>query len=251
MPVQATHRYRPRGNCRTLLRSRDAEVLLSGPAGTGKSRACLEKLHLLALANPGMRGLICRKTATSLSSTALATWTKFVIPEAEASETVRYFGGSAAKPAAYIYKNGSQILVGGLDKVSKIMSSEYDCVVGETLVDSPSEIQRAYGRPYSGQLVTITTASGKKLTGTPNHPILTDRGWIGLGLLSEGGYVLSRCHAEDPRRDVTSLVHPDVAQEPSTIADVVRTLSQSDSRLAVTERAETVPMDFHGDGAYG
>lgn len=108
--------------------ARDAEVLLSGPAGTGKSRACLEKMHLLALMNPGMRGLICRKTATTLSSTALATWNKFVIPEAVANETVKYFGGSAAEPAAYRYKNGSQILVGGLDKVSKIMSSEYDVV---------------------------------------------------------------------------------------------------------------------------
>jgi phage terminase large subunit len=128
MATQTAHRYRPRGNCRTLLGARDAEVLLSGPAGTGKSRACLEKMHLLALMNPGMRGLICRKIATSLSSTALATWQKFVIPEAILSETVKYYGGSAAEPAAYRYKNGSQILVGGLDKVSKIMSSEYDVI---------------------------------------------------------------------------------------------------------------------------
>jgi Phage terminase large subunit len=128
MTVQAMHKYRPRGNCRTLLGARDSEVLLSGPAGTGKSRACLEKLHLLALMNPGMRGLICRKTATSLSSTALATWNKFVVPEATLNGVVKYYGGSAAEPAAYRYKNGSQILVGGLDKVSKIMSSEYDVV---------------------------------------------------------------------------------------------------------------------------
>jgi phage terminase large subunit len=128
MSLQMKHHYRPRGNCRKLLGTRDPEVLLSGPAGTGKSRACMEKMHLLALMNPGMRGLICRKTATSLSSTALVTWRNFVATEAILNEIVRYYGGSAAEPAAYRYKNGSQILIGGLDKVTKIMSSEFDVI---------------------------------------------------------------------------------------------------------------------------
>jgi len=33
------------------MHAQDDEVLLSGPAGTGKSRACLEKVHLMALMN--------------------------------------------------------------------------------------------------------------------------------------------------------------------------------------------------------
>lgn len=122
------HRYRPRGSARAILKCRDSEVLLSGPAGTGKSRACLEKLHAMALLNPGMRGLICRKSATSLSSTALVTWKRFVACEAIAAGDVVYYGGSAQEPACYRYKNGSTVVIGGLDKVSKIMSAEYDVI---------------------------------------------------------------------------------------------------------------------------
>jgi phage terminase large subunit len=88
----------------------------------------MEKLHTMALANPGMRGLICRKTATSLSSTALVTWRRFVIHESLLSGDVWFYGGSAQEPPQYRYKNGSVIAIGGLDKVEKIMSSEYDVV---------------------------------------------------------------------------------------------------------------------------
>jgi hypothetical protein len=40
-----THRYRPAGSARELFHCRESEVLLSGAAGTGKSRACLERLR--------------------------------------------------------------------------------------------------------------------------------------------------------------------------------------------------------------
>jgi len=120
--------YAPRGAALEVMRGRDNEILLSGPAGTGKSRACLEKLHHMALANPGMRGLIVRKTAASLTSTALATWKQFVIPESLERGHVDYYGGSAEEPAQYRYQNGSKILIGGMDKPSKIMSSEYDVI---------------------------------------------------------------------------------------------------------------------------
>ena len=128
VPGLTEHRYRPRGSARAILRCRDSELLISGPAGTGKSRACLEKLHAMALLNPGMRGLICRKSATSLSSTALVTWKRFVAPEAIASGDVVYYGGSSQEAACYRYKNGSAVVIGGLDKVSKIMSAEYDAI---------------------------------------------------------------------------------------------------------------------------
>jgi PBSX family phage terminase large subunit len=39
---------------------------------------------------------------------------------------VEFFGGSKLEPAQFRYANGSRIVVGGLDKPTKIMSSEYD-----------------------------------------------------------------------------------------------------------------------------
>lgn len=128
MPALREHRYQPRGAASTVFKCRDPEVLLSGPAGTGKSRACLEKLHQMAMLNAGMRGLICRKTATSLSSTALVTWKRFVVAEALADGELYFYGGSAQEPPQYKYKNGSVIAIGGMDNPQKIMSSEYDVV---------------------------------------------------------------------------------------------------------------------------
>lgn len=120
------HRYAPRGTARSLFGIRARQVLLSGPAGTGKSRACLEKGHLMALKNPGSRGLIVRKTAASLTSTALVTYREHVAKEAIEAGDVTWYGGSSQEAPGYRYSNGSVINVGGMDKPSKIMSSEYD-----------------------------------------------------------------------------------------------------------------------------
>jgi phage terminase large subunit len=105
---------------------RDRELLVAGPAGTGKTRACLEKLHAMALLNPGMQGLIVRKTAASLSASGLQTWRRFVIPDADS--VVTFYGGSAEQPPQYRYVNGSRIVIGGMDKATKIMSTEYDII---------------------------------------------------------------------------------------------------------------------------
>ena len=130
----AVHRYEA-GSARELWHCRAPEVLLSGPAGTGKSRACLEKLHTMALRNPGMRALICRKTAVSLGSTALVTYREHVAAEALASGEVKWYGGSQQEAASYRYGNGSVTVVGGMDKATRIMSSEYDVVYVQEAIE--------------------------------------------------------------------------------------------------------------------
>src|SRR6185312_10700380 len=117
-------RYEPRGAARQLFGNRDSEVVIAGPAGTGKSLACLYRLHFAALSHPGIRCLIARKTAVSLGSTTLVTFEGRVAAEALAHGTVRWFGGSPREAAAYRYSNKSIIVVGGLDKPEKVLSSE-------------------------------------------------------------------------------------------------------------------------------
>lgn len=135
MKTVLQHRYTPRGNSRLLFEVRKKEVLLGGPAGTGKSRAGLEKLNLCALKYPRMRGLITRKTRESLGSTALVTWREHVVPEALDAGEVWFYGGSNEEPAQYRYRNGSSIAIGGMDKPSKIMSSEYDMAYVQEAVE--------------------------------------------------------------------------------------------------------------------
>lgn len=131
MTTELVHHYRPRGAAIELLRARDAEVLIAGAAGTGKSRAALEKLHYMALLNPGMSGLIVRKTAVSLTASAVATYERDVATQALLDGTVKFFGGSSREPAQYRYSNGSVIALGGMDNPLKIMSTERDVIFAQ------------------------------------------------------------------------------------------------------------------------
>jgi len=133
--VPGVHLYAPHGAARDVFTTAQDEVLLSGPAGTGKSRAALELLNLLALAWPGMRGLVIRKTLTSLGSTALVTWREKVIPEALEAGLVHFYGGSQQEAAAYRYANGSAINLGGMDKSTRVMSSDYDVVYVQEAIE--------------------------------------------------------------------------------------------------------------------
>lgn len=120
------HVYKPRGGCKEIFSIVDEELLISGPAGTGKSRACLEKLYAICLLTPNVRGLIVRKTLRSLGSTALVTWRNYVAKEALETGQVVYYGGSSQEAPQYRFRNGSTITIGGLDNPTRIMSSEYD-----------------------------------------------------------------------------------------------------------------------------
>jgi PBSX family phage terminase large subunit len=133
--LDTTHDYTAHGACAHAWEQTGDEVLVSGPAGTGKSRALLEKLHAACLFYPGMRALIVRKTQVSLGSTALVTWREHVAKEALAAGDVQFFSGSPQRAAAYEYKNGSVIVVGGMDKATRIMSSEYDLIYVQEAIE--------------------------------------------------------------------------------------------------------------------
>lgn len=130
MTIVATQRIELRGASRRLLSCRAGEVVLSGPAGTGKSVGGLTKQHLAAMKYPGSRHLLLRKTAASLGASTLEVYRKHVAAASLAVGDVEYYGGSTAEPPQYRYRrNGSSIVLGGMDKPSKIMSSAYDTVV--------------------------------------------------------------------------------------------------------------------------
>ncbi|MGW4525173.1 phage terminase large subunit [Amycolatopsis sp. NPDC004378] len=152
-PAVLEHAYEPWGSAQQLLHCRDTEVLMSGPAGTGKSRACLEKVHLMCLLNPGMRALVLRKTHVSLTSTGLVTFEEKVAAEALTTGVLKFFGGSAKEPSAYKYSNGSRIVVGGMDNPTKIMSSEYDVIyVQEAIEISEDDWEKLLTRLRNGKL---------------------------------------------------------------------------------------------------
>lgn len=122
-PGEVAIDYWPIGGARELWYARERQVLIEGPAGTGKTIACLNKIHRAATKYAGMRALMVRKTQVSLKASALVTYQRKVLTP---FDNVRFYGGSQAEPAKFIYPNGSEIIVGGMDQASKVMSTEYD-----------------------------------------------------------------------------------------------------------------------------
>lgn len=127
--------YEPRGAARKLFLDKSDEIILDGPAGTGKTRAILEKAHLLANKYPESRGLIVRRTRASLTQTALVTFENHVLGR-ELGRRVKF----NSIRQEYRYPNRSIIAVGGLDKDIKVMSSEYDFIVVIEATEVPESI---------------------------------------------------------------------------------------------------------------
>lgn len=123
-PDEEQYGYHPYGAALTGWRSRRRELVLAGPAGTGKSVLCLHKLHKCAKKYPNMRALVCRKTRESITQTAMVSYEKKVLRPGWLGDTIVW----RTSEQEYRYFNGSIIAVGGLDKASKIMSSEWDMI---------------------------------------------------------------------------------------------------------------------------
>lgn len=118
---------------------------------------------------------------------------------------------------------------------------DINCLPGDTLVLACG-IERVYRRWYDGELVEITTACGHQLAATPNHPVLTNRGWIPLGLLQEGDDVI--CYG------ITEMLQssgPDVEHVYAPISKVFDLATV----IGTTERRRGSEKQFHGDGQQG
>jgi hypothetical protein len=126
--AEQEHFFQARGANLEAMKSKAPRVLLAGPAGTGKTRVILEKLHQLCLRTSRVKCLIVRQTLVSLTASGVQTFENDVIPEAVADGTVRFFGGSLRIPPRYMYANGSSIALGGMSDPMRIMSTEYDVV---------------------------------------------------------------------------------------------------------------------------
>ena len=113
--------YAPRGAMLQLFSLHDREVLLSGPAGTGKSRGCLEKINAVCEKYKGARCCIVRKTRKSLTQSGMVTFEQRVLPY---PTYIPFHTGDQQ----YNYPNGSCIAVAGLDNPNKLYSSDWDII---------------------------------------------------------------------------------------------------------------------------
>jgi hypothetical protein len=90
-------------------------------------------------------------------------------------------------------------------------------------------------------MVEVVTKAGRKFSGTPNHPMLTRRGWIALGDLVETDDLI--CYRSNVQ-EFGSSGNQHVKASPSTLRQVYDALST----VGVLIRKRSAKPDFHGDG---
>lgn len=174
--------YRPYGTARDLFYCKRPEVVLSGPAGTGKSRACLEKLFLCACKYAGMRALMVRKTREALTQGAMVTFEQKVLPEGSA---VYYH----TTDHEYRFPNGSVIVVGGLDKSSKVMSTEYDMVYVQEATELTEDDWESLSTRLRNGVMPYQQLLGDCNPSAPTH-------WL-LGRATRGATLMYESRHED------------------------------------------------------
>jgi len=97
---------------------------------------------------------------------------------------------------------------------------------------------------YTGEAIRIETLSGELLSVTPNHPILTDMGFVPASDLTEGQNLLHYV-----REDKATTTDTNEKYAPALAEDVFDALaSLSTHEEAVRTRATT--LDFHGDAGF-
>lgn len=117
---------------------------------------------------------------------------------------------------------------------------EINCFPADSVVEFAAGCKKLWRRWYSGNLTKIVTASGKTINATPNHPILTKRGWLAIKDVAIGDDVVKVAD------QVFDGIEADVKAFPSTFGQVFDAVSRY-----VNSVASIAGFQFHGDASDG
>lgn len=147
----------------------EPEFLLAGPSETSKTTAGLWRLDAEARKYPDSRWAIVRKVRADMDTTVLETWRAVL---SRKGGDVTHTGGR--HPDAFVYPNGAEVYVGGMDRPGKVLSGERDgiyvCQAEEfALADWETLTTRVTGR---GAKTTTPMLFGDCNPGPSSHWIL-------------------------------------------------------------------------------
>lgn len=188
-------------------------------------------------------------TLTAWKSTGLRVrkrWSLSADPCALCEAMAERFGGDGIDIGLPFLTNGGSITgTDGREYFNDYMDMNTatphpNCVLAGTPV-SARGVVAAFTAWYDGDAIVLTMASGRTLSVTPNHMLLTTSGFVAANSIREGDDVVDGSFVE---RIVPG--HPHDYQVPTAIEDVVRAFAESSgvSAAGVPVAAE----HFHGDG---
>jgi len=119
--------------------------------------------------------------------------------------------------------------------------AHWNCVLGDTLITSAIGVSAVFKRVFKGEVVTINTISGNKLTVTPNHPVLTSKGWKPAKFLDVG----DKCVNQRGGEGVGSVDSDDNGGFVSA-EEIFESFGRSGN--VISREVEISAPDFHGDG---
>jgi len=116
-----------------------------------------------------------------------------------------------------------------------------NCLLGDSLISPGGRITGASKRWYKGKIVIIQTASGRKLRCTPNHPVLTNMGFLPARFLNVGSGII--CQGLSQRESFADWKDQ---YAPTTIEEITDSFLKPSSMT--TMEVPISSEDFHGDG---
>lgn len=103
-------------------------------------------------------------------------------------------------------------------------------------------VMAASRRDYKGNVIQFITSRGNKITVTPNHPVLTNKGFVPAGLLKEGDKIV-----ETTSKYVSFFRKtPNDVNIPTRIEEIFHSFVKAGNSF--TFRVKGSPIQFHGDG---
>jgi uracil-DNA glycosylase len=125
----------------------------------------------------------------------------------------------------------------GMDRADTMITNTIWCFPGDAFVEAQG-IKKVYRRLFEGEAIRVETLIGH-IEGTPNHPVLTQRGWVPLGQLDDSDYLV---HGRFDQGLAARNPYPQC--RPTTFEQL---FSAFDSPR-IYKRAVGSVVDFHGDG---
>lgn len=117
-----------------------------------------------------------------------------------------------------------------------------NCVRGDSVVEA-SDVQAIIKTHYTGEIIQIYTAEGRRIAVTPNHVLLTEYGFIQARFAYEG---LKIFKAPISKRHFGKA--PYHQHRKACIANVFASLCESG--LVIRDRMPTARNDLHGEGRF-